>query len=221
MAQQGRDFTVRRGSSNSLWKPKEGRTARRHQRQARSFIPQRVDARDGFEARDRPGIAAVEAELLVKVSTLQIQLSSRSVEDCSKETSSVTLDPSSFVFMGGKVAEPMPISVTLPIPSVLHDRNAFVVQPIVLADHHIHDVDSVPGKRFATHSVDEGVVEPQRLMVVHTKSRSGNKQKRGRTVCQHGPQEHAQGEDDEDRMDELEATGLRVADILTGSAVPR
>ncbi|KAM0855163.1 hypothetical protein ACQ4PT_049959 [Festuca glaucescens] len=210
-------------NSETLGVPKV-RTRRQVPRQGEDVVPVAIDAHDGFESTEKGGDQGEERDLAVLLHALRVQFPDESLTSIRErlwkqkemnadrmmvvvsdkvEGSEACAPTAVFVEPLAMLKGPFPPSSSDMI-HVLRGLSSWVASEDT-ADTKMTEVNSILGKRMASHAEEEEVsVDEKRALIVHVKNEHGSIQKKGRG-CQM------------EREDVSEATSPGAAGQLTGT----
>ncbi|KAE8810689.1 hypothetical protein D1007_12620 [Hordeum vulgare] len=195
-AKRGLNF-VSNAPSEVLGQPRESHRGRRNQQQQQTRdIPIRVDARDGFGERYSGAGTNVDADLADRVKSMCVHLDGQKTMISHGRCNRATSEPPEFVFLGGRVPDPLPFSVH-PGSSTSHSSRLGSSDMILAirglgnsmefsqsdSDQHMQEADSVLGKRFMRGISGEEVSSGEGGEEPDGKKPVGSKQKRGKLLC--------------------------------------
>lgn len=162
---RGLDFSTSNMGSSNLGSAPQGRSGRR-QYHTDNFVPERVDARDGFEETENSGEPAIDDELAGRVQTMQMYLNNERPEH-SASRGRIVGRRQPMTAGRGRDRIPMPILLAVrlprsalgPLPISMHSSDMIpamrghdsLVVAFGSADVAMADADSVFGKWAAEH----------------------------------------------------------------------
>ena len=162
-ARRGLNFASN-APSEVLGKPRERPRGKGSQEQQQTpEIPVRVDAHDGFGEHSSSDGHNVDTDLSDRVLAMRVHLAGQRAEASRVRMVRASSEPPEFVFLGGRIPAPLPLSVRPPgsepshssnlgskdmIPAMrnLHDTSDFSSAE---SDQYMQETDSALGKRFS------------------------------------------------------------------------
>ncbi|KAI5014013.1 hypothetical protein ZWY2020_055403 [Hordeum vulgare] len=232
-AKRGLNF-VSNAPSEVLGQPRESHRGRRNQQQQQTRdIPVRVDARDGFGERYSGAGTNVDADLADRVKSMCVHLDGQKTMISHGRCNRATSEPPEFVFLGGRVPNPLPFSVH-PGSSTSHSSRLGSSDMILAirglgnsmefsqsdSDQHMQEADSVLGKRFMRGISGEEVSSGEGGEEPDGKKPVGSKQKRGKLLYLENGQGSEQKAENTTMVGNMESTSQGAAGKLTGSEEP-
>ncbi|KAM0872820.1 hypothetical protein ACQ4PT_038464 [Festuca glaucescens] len=223
MAKRGLDFSLSGDNSETLGVPKV-RTRRQVYRQDEDEVPVAIDAQDGFESIEKVGDLGEERDLAVLLHALRVQYPDESLTSIRErlwKEKELNADRTMVVVSnqveGSEPSAPTAVFVeplamlkglfpprSSDMIPVLRGLSSWVASEDT-ADTEMTEVNSILGKRMASHAEEEEVcADEKRALMVHVKNEHGSIQKRGRGCPMEGE-------------DVLEATSPGATGHLTGT----
>ena len=233
----GPDFSTSNMGASNLGSAPPGRSIRR-QYNTETIVPESVDARDGFEERKSSGDPEIDADLAMRVRTMQMQLANEVPEQTAGRGRGIGRRQPKTAGRGkGGIPMPIPLAVRPPIRSLMSSPRSMhlpdmgppirgidsLVVSFRPSDVVMSDADSVLGKRAAEQEGQRNeVMGEDNNAMDKCMAGDGGKSKKGRVKCSQvdhdGKQEVVVNEDGMEK----EATSPGAAGKLTGpNVVPR
>ncbi|KAM0929264.1 hypothetical protein ACQ4PT_001709 [Festuca glaucescens] len=223
----GYDANLRCSPMHSLGKPKVRTKNRTIYRRDEPVVPEAVDARDGFESPEGRGDPQADMDLSVMLSALQVQYPNETLtslrERLYTQRERAMAKKAIMPALDQLQKESPPALVVNPIAMMygpLPPRSSDMIPPLRglsswvasedSADTDMSEVNSVLGKRLASHTEESGDSEGDgRALVVHGSAGIGSAQKRGKVKSN---SEGGQGARRMKGTDDWEATSYGSAD---------
>jgi hypothetical protein len=200
-AKRGLDFSSSADNSATLGKPVERKKARPVYRQEENVVPEAVNARDGFEARESQGDKKTDMDLAEMLMALQVRFSTETLTEIRErlwrqrdETQPPAIEEMPPLMEDTTKPEFPTVSVVQPfaiLPGTFTPGSSGMIPPLRglsswvpssdSVDTSMPEVNSVLGKRLASHANEEVQSEANEgAIVVHDKTTISNVQKRGK-----------------------------------------